>query len=177
MKPGILKALHYTLFIMLAVPTPPSNATTPDSNTVASLECHPRPGSNQSFCYSVIDSTMAPYVDWTLYIRDNGKLKKHSAKTFQVAIPGSIIFSENGFLVAQEFTEEGHPHYLVYKTDEFIHSENASIKAHFEDYDLTYIISLSDDGLLTYSWSNDHCHTDSQNCTRTINLFEKSPED
>lgn len=171
MKPYLTKHLWPYLVISSAFTglTHADNASAPRN-----LECTPIPNSSQSLCYKLTDTDIAPYVDWVLYIKSDTGLKVHSAETFQMTIPGSIIFSESGIYMAQEFTEEGHPHYVIYKTEEFLKGNKASTITYFSDYDLEYIVTFRDDGRLTYRANTDACQQPDTGCFRTVNLLERS---
>ena len=138
---------------------------------INNLNCTLIPHSNNSLCYSVAYGDIAPYVDWELYLKYGDELQLHSCETLQLAVPGSFLFSPNGLYLAQEFTEEGHPHFIIYKTESFLNNKQAKPLGYFEDYYLEDIIAFDDNGELIYRLIPDQCDESKTNCIKRINFL------
>lgn len=136
-------------------------------------DCYPRPHSKDALCYSVTDSDISPYVDYITYLQVNGIRNIQSKQTYQIAVPAGVLYSDNGNYMAISFTEEGHANFQFYDAQSFFHSNQAIGLGFLDEYELDFIESISNDGILRYRIYNEDCGVQTEDkCQREIKLEE-----
>ncbi len=110
-------------------------------------------------------------------IRGEQKLQLNTHQTNNsISSFGGFAFSDNGKYLYLSWADEGHPYFIFFDTDKFIHEqENAGVGHGFEDYYLYQIISFTDQGDFVYQLmtaSNEQCQQGNESqCQVVFNIL------
>jgi|GEM_PF-1043595 hypothetical protein len=134
-----------------------AQTTPPDKPVSLPLECRNIAGFNDQLCFIRTESIFGPYDDVVFYrINSTGQVIFLGSESNAVTTFGGLEFSEAGKYMWLSWAEEGHPHFEFYLTRDFLdNGTHARVLEVIGDYYFGQFVKFSDEGIVTYSLSDD----------------------
>lgn len=154
------------------------------------LECESVPRSSDQLCVIRTESPYGPYDQVAYYHLDkNQRAYLLGSENGGVGTFAGFGFSDSGEYVWLGWAEEGHPHFLFYRTRQFIDNGiNTEGLAVIGDYEFQEFLTFSDTGLVRYAIDEESCRYKQKGahywvkpegkeryCVKTLQLPENIP--
>ena len=122
-------------------------------NSSLPLECTAITGRHERLCIIQTESFYGPYDDIVFYHMNNrGNVSLLGSNKGDVATFGGFEFSDGGKYMWLSWAEEGHPHFVFYRTNDFIaNGTSAKVLSVVGDYEFDQFIKFNDVGDVVYA--------------------------
>lgn len=148
----------FLVFLLVAGISACSSLATPldTQSLISDRLCLQQPNQTRSLCIVATQSPHGPFDDVVFYVRDSeGRLTMIEAVQGEGSVFGGAEFSEGGRFLALTWADEGHPHTYFYSADKYLGGDNKPSLGILSDYGYSGIKSITDDGQVTYYFSQD----------------------